>query len=163
MAKPHYSLAEAFQRGLEQIKSPAKEDKVSYWLRIYPESRAEIPAGMQRELDDLQRRMKSSEPEKVAEYNEELEAIKLRYPIEGEQYGWTVSIDYCNDSTDEIIQRVELTRAQFSDLSAEIFNLASLITDKRQAALYRKLLAELAEYAKDRYKYEPPIITVKEE
>jgi hypothetical protein len=35
--KPHYSLAEAFQRGLLKTDPPKPHETVSYYIRIYPE------------------------------------------------------------------------------------------------------------------------------
>jgi hypothetical protein len=35
--KPHYSLAEAFQRGQFKVEYPRSEQSVSYYCRIYPE------------------------------------------------------------------------------------------------------------------------------
>ena len=35
--KPHYSLAEAFQRGLLKTGPPKAEETVDYYIHIYPE------------------------------------------------------------------------------------------------------------------------------
>ena len=32
--KPHYSLAEAFQRGLQLVEYPSESTPVSYYIRI---------------------------------------------------------------------------------------------------------------------------------
>jgi hypothetical protein len=63
--KSYFNVAEAFQRGIEKVTQPHKEEKVSYCLRIYPAIHVDVPEAMKREMDDFQRRMTSLDPERV--------------------------------------------------------------------------------------------------
>jgi len=142
--KSYFSVAEAFQRGIEKVTQPHKGEKVSYCLRIYPAIHVDVPEAMKREMDDFQRRMTSLDPDKI---KEEFETIKRRYPpSKAEVYGWTASFDYCNDSANELVHRGELTRTDPSELVAELLIFESVITDERQVALYRKLMDKLLRF-----------------
>ena len=140
-AKQYCSLAEAFQRGIEPVEAPMTEHEVRYNLRIYPAINVEIPPAMQRKLEDLQQKMRS-EPEKMAEYEEAVAALNLKYPLEPEIYGFTASMDYCNYSTGEMVHRTELTRPSMMELSRAMLEYVEVITDPRQRAAYQEMLEE---------------------
>jgi hypothetical protein len=142
MGKQHYSLAEAFQRGIYPVESPSPEHDISYNFRIYPAIHVEIPRAMQRELEDVQQEMTSSDRGKMAKYEEALAALNLKYRLEPEIYGLTASLEYCNDSANEIVHRTELTRSTRKELYQAMRDYVEVITDARQRAVYQEVLRD---------------------
>jgi hypothetical protein len=129
--KPHYSLAEAFQRGLQLVEYPSESTPVSYYIRIYPEY----------DMEELHRRA-AIEPDMLSE-SEELgvPTFNGRDPrVKQEFYGWTASMDYCNEDKHEIIHRAELTRSTERELQTAMHDYADVIPDARQRRVYKAML-----------------------
>ena len=129
--KPHYSLAEAFQRGLERVEYPPESTPVSYYICIYPEYN----------IEELERRA-AIEPDMLSE-SEGLgvAAFNGRDPrVKQEFYGWTASMDYRNEDKHEIIHRAELTRSTEGELQTAMHDYADVIPDARQRRVYKAML-----------------------
>jgi hypothetical protein len=142
MDKQHYSLAEAFQRGIYTVESPSPEHDVCYNVRIYPPIHVEIPRAMQRELEDVQQKMTNSDRGKMAENEEALAALNRKYRLKPEIYGLTALLEYCNDSTNEIVHRTELIRSTREELYQAMRDYVEVITDARQRAVYQEVLRD---------------------
>ena len=94
--KSFYSLAECYQRGIYPVKQPARETTVSYYIRVYPEL-------------DMEELLKANA---IENFQSEEGSFSFRDPrVSKHTYGWTASVDYCNEDTHEIIHRAEITPA----------------------------------------------------
>ena len=73
---------------------------------------------------------------------EALAALNLKYRLEPEIYGLNASLEYCNDSANEIVHRTELTRSTRKELYQAMRDYVEVITDARQRAVYQEVLRD---------------------
>jgi hypothetical protein len=92
--KPHYSLAEAFQRGQFKVEYPRSEQTVSYYCRIYPE--LDIAELLK---TDAVEGLQSPGPKGIMGFDYRDSRVAAT------TYGWTASLDYCNEDSEEIVHR----------------------------------------------------------
>ena len=124
---PYLSLAEAFARGTYKAEYPPDDVTVSYSSRVYPEI-------------DVQELLKHAAIEDIQGQDGSFDFRDPR--VVQHTFGWTISLDYVNVESYEIIHRIELTRATRQELFEALPEIAKQITNKRQRRVFRKWLKE---------------------
>jgi hypothetical protein len=95
----HYSLAEAFQRGLVGSPEPKPQHKVSWTLRLYPA------------FDEQALLLLAQEEQEAQAHNPPLTEEGQAHKIQATLIGLCAVLQYENDTTNEIVERHEFVQA----------------------------------------------------